>query len=108
MTDWQRARSVIENDGVAAKRDSATKDFPRFEELWIGISWLIARKGDVLGAHRMVKSIEYRLHVVEPVSDDFPEVTLLYTIDKDNVTIHDIGIQIGKEAQQPAAVAKIL
>jgi hypothetical protein len=107
MTGWQRARTIIENDSVATKRDVVTKDFPRFEELWRGISWLVARKGDTIGTHRVVNNIEYRLHVFEPVSDDFPEVTLLYTVSQNNVIIHDIGIEIGKETAQPKSVAKI-
>lgn len=107
MTEWQCARTVIENDSVAASRDAATQDFPRFEELWRGISWLIARKGDVMGVRRVVNNKEYRLHVVEAASGDFPEVTLLYTIDKDNVTIHEIGVEIGKEAAEPKAVTKV-
>jgi hypothetical protein len=107
MTSWQRTRAIVENDGVATKRDAVTKDFPRFDSLWIGITWIIARKGDKMGINKFVNGVEYRLHVFAGVSDDFPEVTLLYTVDKDSVIIHDIGIEIGKEAAQPATVAKI-
>lgn len=107
MTTWQRARTIVENESVAAKRDEAEKEYLRFNELWMSVSWLIARKGAELGVHRIIKGVEYRLYVVAAPSEDFPELTLLYTVDKDSVIIHEIGIQIGQEAAQSAAVAKI-
>lgn len=107
MTGWITGRTIIEESGVAAKRDTVTEDYPRFESMWIGITWLIARVGDKLGATKTINDIEYRLHVFSPRSDDFPEVTLLYKIDKDTVTICDIGIQIGAETAKSATITKI-
>lgn len=109
MSSWITTRTVVEEHAVAIARDTFTKQRPRFEELWIGISWLLARKGHELGIHRKINGVDNRLHVVGAISDSMPEVTLLYTVSDDAVVILKIGIDIGKEQQQfPLSIGKVL
>lgn len=107
MAQWLTTRTIIEQQEVADTCDAFLKDYPRFEKLWLGITWLIARKGHELGAHRNINGSEYRLYVVAAAAEDLPEVTLLYTVEKDTITIYHIGIQIGQEEKSRSTIAKI-
>jgi hypothetical protein len=46
MTDWFSARTIVEDDKVQKAADGYSQEFSRFDEVWEGLTWLLARKAE--------------------------------------------------------------
>ena len=105
MPEWNRIRTITEAKEVASKRDKITAQYPRFQSLWDGVTFLIANNAEGLGISKAVDGTQYRLYVAESISEDFPDLAILYTVDADSVHIESMEINIGKESAESGAVA---
>ena len=92
------ARTVIEEHEPQGLRDQFTRKFPRTEDAWNGLTWLLARnpeQGTVIGLGdgiRVFKQEEVPLAAV-------PGITVLYKFDTENVRILEARFESIHETQ---------
>lgn len=92
FSEWKRARQIVIDLPASRAIDAAELDYDRFDELWRGIEWYLARNPDNdYAARRIVGSICYHVYRVDPhPSALLPAVAVLYTFSIHSVTIHDV------------------
>lgn len=87
---WQVLREVVEELDVSNYVDLFTEKFPRFEEAWEGLKWLLSRNPAPKGSARReaVSGGEYRSYVSasDPLAKT-PEIWVVYTYTDDQVII---------------------
>jgi hypothetical protein len=85
-------RTLIESAEASAELDRLRKEFPRFDEYWLGWSWRLARGPD-RGAVQ-VPSIDPPVFVIRTFEflPDMPTITILFRYTDDEVEI--IGIRV--------------
>lgn len=87
---WQLARSVVLEHSAAADLDRYELELPRFEEIWRGLEWLVARSPEKSrGDERDGK--EYRLMArAGNALAGTPTIAIVYTFDEKEVTVYAI------------------
>lgn len=87
---WISARTVVEEKPVEEYVNECT--FPRFEEAFSALKWLLARKCADVGLRAIVAETEYRLY--RQASDEVagtPSIIVVYTYTANEVRI--VGIK---------------
>jgi hypothetical protein len=80
------ARTVIEEHEPQRLRDEITRQFPRTEDAWLGLEWLIARRPD--SGTEIGLGPNVRLHKQQEVAiAGVPMITVLYKYDDNCVRI---------------------
>ena len=84
------ARDVAESDSVASVIDKSRKKYPRAEELFSGLQWVLARD-----PHRgvQVSNPYWLIKTADSNAPGVPVITALYRFDDDRVEIEAIRIQ---------------
>jgi hypothetical protein len=98
---WQVLRTVAEELDVATLVDQLTEAHPRFDEVWEGIKWILARTPDMnSGARRAKAARNYRVHVfVGDALADTPDVWVTYFFTDNEVVI--LGIMATARTDDP-------
>lgn len=89
---WEILRTVVEEHTAAQTVDRLTQAYPRFEEAWEGLKWLLARNPVLKGSVRkMVGTEEYRLYVLagDAVAKT-PDLWVVYTHTDAQITVLDV------------------
>lgn len=109
MSEWVQARTVIEQEDVQAAKDDAVKKFDRFEEMWDGLVWLLARRGGDLDGvfHKIENGKKYYLYKAESVAKDLPDIIIIYTATEEEVTIYGMHTHDTEQEARTATVTKI-
>lgn len=84
------ARTVSESVKVQEKVDQGRIQYESFEDIWDGLTWLLARRGHLLGE----KIKEYRIYKPKTPEGTWtvPSVTVLYKVTETEIQIIDIMI----------------
>lgn len=93
MAIFRQYRDVFLDGDTAQIVDDATAKHHRFDEAWMGLEWLIARKPDV-GIRAVVGGVDWWLYVEQsdPVAKT-PEIWVVYTADDDRVDIKGMVVK---------------
>lgn len=89
---WIRLRTVRLEDRVAKVVDIATQQYPRFNDAFEGLEWLLARSPD-RGAHSIKDGVKW--HVYQQNSDPLaktPIIQVLYQFNDQEVQIYGIEV----------------
>ena len=93
MSGWRfDARTVVEEHDAAVAANHYSDMFPRFDEAYRGLIWVLARRCDrVIRQVRGFEGTEYCLYVqaADPVANT-PRITVIYTFTDDQLTIISI------------------
>ena len=89
MARWFYAREIVEEESVAARADELTKSFPRFDDAYEALKWLLARRCDKLPAMtRTVRGERYHLYrQAGNDRNDIPDIIVLFTYDENRVNV---------------------
>lgn len=88
---WLRLKTVVLESAAQEAADSYAQSFPRFQEAFDGLVWLLARR-DPIGIRQVRASRTFWLYV--QAADDFgptPEIWVVYEATEDEVTIHGVN-----------------
>jgi hypothetical protein len=88
---WKRLREIIQEQAVSDAFDEARVTWPRLDEAWAALEWLLARRAPDLGHFRDVDGTTFRLY--KQAGDDLaktPDITIVYSCTDDDVTIYDV------------------
>lgn len=108
MSDWVQAKTLVESKEVEAAKDEAAQRFDRFEEQWIGLTWLLARRGaEISASHKTEGDTKFYLYKAASTGKGLPEVVVLYTETDDEITIHGMQAHGGAKAEKTATVTDI-
>lgn len=92
MVNWFSARTIVEEASVSTAVDRFTRKYPRFDEAFEALKWLLARKCETLqGGMRTVGGVTY--HLYRQAADNLagtPAIVIVYTYDDDEVVLIDI------------------
>lgn len=91
------ARTVFESEEVQTVVDAARLQYERFDNFWMGLTWLLARKGHELGGPPQVRNgVEYRLYKESGLQGDspVPATTVIYTVGQNEIDI--IGARLSE------------
>ena len=85
---WVFAREIVEERDVSLAIDGYRQRFPRFDDAYAALQWLLARRGDRLGLHSRVGTIEYRLYRqdADPIAQT-PALIVVYTVNPDQIIL---------------------
>ena len=73
--------------------DSACAQYPRFDDAWEALKWLLSRSANQVGRAPKSGNPNLRLYVQSgDVIANLPAIWVLYEIGQDDVTILDINI----------------
>jgi len=82
------ARTVVEEQGVSDKIQNAIPKYPRIEDAFEAVKWVVARspeRGHKINGFHLIKSSPWDI-------EGYAIITAAYTYDDDNVIISDIRI----------------
>lgn len=93
---WERLRTIVEELDVSEQLDLYREKYPRFEEIWDGLTWLLARNPDLPGSATWVgddgKASNYRAYALRGDElADTPDVWVVYAYTETEVII--LGVQ---------------
>jgi hypothetical protein len=107
MSDWFSARTIVEDDKVQTAADGYSREFSRFNDLWESLKWLLARKGHELQCLRRTESgQEFFLYKTAEAEKGVPSITVVYTINENEIRIHGVKAEYG-QAKQKTTVTEI-
>jgi hypothetical protein len=93
MIGWQRHRTIILSDRTRRIVDEKASSLPQFDAAWRALEWLLARRGDKLGIHRVVDPTIYRLYrQAGDAIANTPEIVVLFTVDEHEVVIEAVRV----------------
>ena len=86
-------RTVVESAQVMETLDDpdAKRAYPRLDDAWEGLKWMLARSGQSMGLHQTTKGREFRLYK-QAGSSSTPSILALYEADGSEVHVHDIHL----------------
>ncbi len=88
---WSLGRDVREDPEVTEGINEAQKKWPRFDDAWAGLTWLLARQAPELGVWQMRGDTMYRLYKQAGNKlADTPDITVVYSFDDQMVYVHDM------------------
>lgn len=91
---WQLYRSIVEDTSVSARLRQYESELPRFAEAWNGLTWLLARKGEELGAIREGTGLIFHLYVQEADPQaGTPRITVLYSCSEHEINLHGVSAE---------------
>lgn len=93
MPRWEfHARTIVEEPGASESADRLKREFPRFDEAYEALKWILARSCDDL--HSRKREIDGVLYYLHRRSGDAiantPDITILFTFDDDEVNLVDV------------------
>lgn len=89
---WQRTRSIVPDHSAQQKIDEASASIRRFDEVWRGLEWLLARSPEAR-AHKIVDGRQYWLMVRSGDSlAGTPTVAVVYSFTDDEVFVHGVNV----------------
>ena len=95
------ARTIIEDEEVRVSVEEYHRQYPRFEEAFEALKWLLARRcDDVQTLTCNDGGIDY--YIYRTSGDEIaktPDILVLFTFDDSKVTLH--GIQAKKSEETP-------
>jgi len=97
---WKTLRTVVHELDVSALVDNLKELYPRFEEVWDGIEWILARTPDLKGSARREGLDNIRTYVF--AGDELaatPDVWVVYKFDDNEVTILGVTVPDGEEPE---------
>jgi len=100
---WQVMRSIVLDNSARAASDGYDDEFPRFDDAWKALEWLLCRNPDQ-GVSRLVGTTKYYLYKQD--SDPYaltPVITVLYTFNDNSVFIHAIKASEADRTRQGTA-----
>lgn len=107
MSEWFRARTIVEDDGVRSEADKYSGEYSRFDDVWEGLKWLLARKGPDLNCLRKTENgQEFHLYKAAQMGKDVPIITVVFTVSDNEIRIHGMKAE-NEEAGQTATVTEI-
>lgn len=79
-------RQVVEEAEVSSTIDEGREKYPRLDEAWQGLTWLLARSADEMG--RLSRDGKFRLYV-QPGDAAFnvPEIWIIFKADAAEITV---------------------
>ena len=94
MESFFRARSVIESPDVEERVNELRKIHERFENVFDGLKWLLARDGDILGQAISTSENEgFRIYKTAlPVIDELSEMRAVYKVTDDTIELIDLDV----------------
>ena len=92
--DWFNARSIVEDNHVRDMVNNFTEKFPRFNDAWYGLTWLLARNAEKI----YCKKGEYNgrklfLYKANSLHDSVPTITVIFSLTDESVEIHGINAE---------------
>jgi hypothetical protein len=98
---WSRGRGVFESPDVSAVIEEARSRWPRFDDAYAGLQWLLARQALTLGVWQVVGETMYRLYrQAGKKQASTPDIAIVYTVDENNVTIIAMRVEERLENQE--------
>jgi hypothetical protein len=99
---WIVLRTVIEETAVSKAGDAFSQVFPRFDDAWDALKWLLAREPAQKNAARHVANggtaaVMVYVQAADPLAKT-PEIWVVYTYTSDSITI--LGVN-AVQAQEP-------
>lgn len=88
---WTRLRTIVEEVEAEHAAELLAADFPRFDEAWDALKWLLCRRPG-LGYSREAGGIEFFLYVSAP--DELaktPAIWVVYSYTDHEVIIYDLN-----------------
>lgn len=101
QSGWFRGKTITEEECVAEVVDDSAKKYPRFEEAWEGLKWLLARTDLETWKKNAANGMEYHLYKMEGTIEGVPDITIVFSANDDEINI--LGIKVEDEEVQPAA-----
>jgi hypothetical protein len=92
--EWIRGRGIFESPEVTDAITEASKIWPRFNDAYAGLQWLLSREAPNLGVRRVVEGQMYRLY--RQAGNDIaktPDIVVVYTFDDENVHLLDLKVE---------------
>lgn len=89
---WKTYRTIVLEPNAQATVDSCAQKVSRFDDIWGGLEWLLARKPEC-GVIKIVSGVRYNLCVRK--SDDLAKtdgIAVIYSYDESVVTIYGIKV----------------
>lgn len=91
---WQVLRDIVEELGVSKHLDLLTEKFPRFDEAWEGLKWVLSRNPTPKGSSLKISAEQKRYRAFVLAGDTLagtPDIRVVYTHDDQQVVI--LGVQ---------------
>jgi len=88
-------RTIIEEEHVSSKLDKHAAQYPRVNDVWRGVEWLLARKperGVFLDEFEGEDLYLFKSSIIS--TPNIPVITVLYKFNANEVTILDIKISL--------------
>ncbi len=88
---WTRLRTIVEELPAQHAAELFAAEFPRFDEAWEALKWLLCRKPGV-GYSRDIDGQEFYLYV--SAADELaktPTIWVVYSYSDHEVTIYDLN-----------------
>ena len=96
MSGWIHAREIVEEQSVSGAVDEYSKQYARFDKVYLALTWLLARRcHDLPGRRpREVDGVQYYLYKMQgdPMADT-PDIVILYTFNDQQVNIIAVEAQ---------------
>lgn len=88
-----RARTIVLEDAAEKAADAASSKYQRFDHVFFGLQWLLARKPEQ-GIELRVEGLGTRIYVAgsDPLAQT-PVVWVRYSYDDNEVIIYDINVR---------------
>lgn len=84
---------IIEEEAVSQRIVEARNEWPRFDEIWDGLVWLIAHGGHKIGTERNFGGVGHRVYVY--AGDEiagFPRIVVVYRHNVESFTLRMIVV----------------
>ena len=94
MRAFFSARSVVESPSVEERVDKLRKSHERFEDVFDGLKWLLARNGDILGqAISASGDKSFRVYKTPlPVIEELSEMRVVYKVTDETIELIDLDV----------------
>lgn len=89
---WLGFRELVEEPEATKSIQRLASEHERFEEQWIGLSWLIARQPEKRCVSKIVSDVKYYLmHRKGDPEYGLVDIAVIYQFDDQRVTIIDVN-----------------
>jgi plasmid stabilization system protein ParE len=91
---WGGLRTVVESEAAAAAIDAGCKTYPRLDEAWEALKWLLARSAATIG--RPPRSGDPRLRLYVQSGDriaNVPSIWIVYILHEEEVEIVALRVE---------------
>lgn len=92
------ARTIVEQPEVEQMVNDLTQKYPRFEEQWKGLTWLISRAPEENSIPAEAgRSVVRLIHRSTPGPYRLPSVAALFTYDEQEVIVYAVNVFMDNE-----------